>query len=175
VGHNLYDIFNFITNAYNELPDTVAFVEGNPFDHINLNAFNKLIYNKTFTPLEDYSHVPESYAHKKSEDGQYLERNDTSWFLHLPEPYQHKAYDTYDQFMDSMFSDYQHLDWIRFSPGGQYIVPKENILKYSRNFYRELADLVGYAQYTCEAQLLERCLYYIFSNTYTERILTNAN
>lgn len=80
VGYNTWDIADFIVNNYENLPDLIAFLEGNPFDHCKKETFDKLIYNECFIPIEDYSHVPESFAHKKSEDGGYTEINN-SWYL----------------------------------------------------------------------------------------------
>lgn len=168
-GHNIFDIFDFIVKHYTNLPDTIAFLEGNPFDHCPNPTFDKLIVNHQFTPIEDYAHIPESYAHKKDGDGGYMEIN-TSWYLSLPEPYQHKYYTSFDEFFNVIFKDYEHLDWIRFAPGGQYIVPKENILKYDVTLYEVFRHMVDYAQYTMESHLLERSLWYIFSNKYEEKI-----
>jgi len=169
VGHNIYDCFHFITNNYDSLPEITFFGQGLVWDHCKRETFDKLIYNTEFTPIEDYAHVAESYAHRKAPDGNYTEIN-SSWYLLLPPPYEHRKYHAYDQFMNEMFTDYTHVDWIRFSPGAQYVVPKRNILKYSKEFYMKLMSLVDYAQYTMEAHLLERALFYIFSNRYEERL-----
>ena len=175
VGYNIFDIAHFITNHYDNLPDLTAFAEGWPFDHIKREIFDKLIFNTCFTALEDYLPFEETYAHKNDVDGGYLEINN-SWYLQLTESkYNHQWYNSYDEFMTDMFSDYKHLEWIRFAPGAQYIVPKENILKYSLDFWKKLMGTVGYARLPLEAQLIERTLYYIFNNTYTERPIRKNN
>ena len=122
-----------------------------------------------FVALESYDDIPENRGHRKDENKKYLEII-TSWYLHLDPPYEHRWYNSFDEFMNDMFSDYQHVDWIRFSPGAMYIARQENILYYSRNFWNKLMGTVGYAQYTMEAHLLERAMYYIFTNTYKERL-----
>jgi len=169
LGYNIHDYLYFIVCYYHNLPNTMAFLEGNPWDHIRKETFDQLIYNTFFTPLEDYSHIPESYAHKKDIDGGYLERNDP-WYLHLNDDrFSHKYFDTFDEFMEMFFCDYQHIDWVRFSPGAQYIVPKENVLYYSREFWIKLMYLVNYSKLPMEAFLIERAFYSIFSCKYTER------
>ena len=170
VGYNLYDYFSFIINNYDNLPDFTAFLQGDPFPHCKKETFDNLIYNKCFTPLEDYSDIPESHSHKKDIDGGYLEIN-TSYYLYLKEPFKHKWYNSYDQFLGDMFIDAYHEDWIRFAPGAQYIVPRENILKYSKNFWNKLMGTVSYDPYPMEAFLIERALYTIFSAKLTERPL----
>ena len=172
VGHNIFDQMDFIISNYNNLPEYIAFIQGWSYDHCKKEKFDKLINNKYFTPLESYEHIPESYAHRKSKDMQYEEIN-TSWYLYLEKPYEHRYFNSYDEFMNMFFCNYQHLEWIRFSPGAMYIVPKNNILYYSKEFYEKLITLVNYAQYTMEAHLLERAMYYIYSNKYKERKIDN--
>lgn len=172
VGYNIYDICHFIVRNYDCLPDLIAFLEGNPLDHCKKETFDKLIYNDYFTPIEDYSHVPESYAHKKAEDGGYMERNN-SWYIqshiqtHGPEV--NRYIRSYNQFLDLMFENSRYPDWIRFSPGAQYIVPKENIKYYSRDFYERLMSLVNYHRIPVEAHVIERALHYIFTNEFKEK------
>lgn len=168
VGFNVYDICSFCYYNYDILPELIAFLQGCPWDHICRETFDKLIYNETFTPLEDYSHVKESYAHKKDVDGGYMEIN-SNWYLKLDPPYKHRWYNSYDEFIDDMLVGVPHSKWIRFAPGGQYIVPRENILKYSRNFWGKLMGTVSYDQYPMEAHLIERALFTIFSAKYEER------
>jgi len=168
VGFNIYDIFDFIINNYDSLPKVIAFLQGYPFDHCCRETFNKLIYNTEFTTLEDYSHVAESHAHKKDINGGYMEIN-TSWYLQLPAPYVHKMFGSYNQFLDYMFINPEFPQWIRFAPGAQYVIPKANILKYSKQFYAKLRNFVGYDSHPMEAHLIERAMYTIFSNKYEER------
>jgi hypothetical protein len=169
VGFNIWDQFDFIVNHYNNLPKVVAFLEGNPFDHCKQETFDKLIYNETFTPIEDYSHVPEYFAHKKDLDGGYMEINN-SWYLGLNDPkFEHRWYNSYNEFMMDIFEDYLPVSWVRFSPGGQYIVPRANILKYTLDFWDKLKGTVSYATLPLEAFMIERALFYIYSNKYTER------
>ena len=56
--------------------------------------------------------------------------------------------------------------YIRFSPGGNYIIPKENILKYSKNFYKQIIKILCWrptGEAPGEAHMLERALYTIFA------------
>ena len=169
VGHNIFDSLNFILNYYYNLPDYTAFLQGNPWDHCRRDIFDKLIYNECFTPLEYYGPTPGNNWEGRTPEGMFLEVNN-SWYLHLDPPYQHIFYNSFDEFMNEIFVDYDHVNWVRFSPGAQYIVPKNNILNYSYDFWSRLEGMVDYAQYACEAHLIERAMYYIFSNIYEERI-----
>ena len=173
VGYNIFDIFHFIVNNYDNLPDIIAFLQGNPFDHCKKETFNKLIYNTCFTPIEDYSHVPESKAHKKDLDGGYMEVNN-SWYLgaHRQEygSQVRKYLSSYNQLLREIFKSPEYPLWIRFAPGAQYIVPKENILFYSKEFYKKLISYVDYHRIPAEGFALERAMYYILTNRWDEKM-----
>jgi hypothetical protein len=172
IGYNVYDILLYITENYENLPDVVAFLEGNPFDHISKEKFDFLIYNECFTPLESYESVPESSSHIKGVDGGYMEIND-NWYInsHIKEYgiLTNRYIQSYNQLMDELFIQPHHPQWIRFSPGAQYIVPKQNILFYSKHFYEKLMAYVDYCRLPTEAMVIERALYTIFTNRFQER------
>jgi len=172
VGYNIYDICHYIYNNYDRLPETIAFLEGNPFDHCREEVFNRLIVRNDFTPIEAYDNVPESFAHKKDFDGGYMEINN-SWYIssHISTHGQetNRFFSNYNQFLDVMFENVAYPEWVRFAPGGQYIVPKQNILFYSRNFYRKIMGFVDYTRIPSESHIVERSLFYIFTNKWEER------
>lgn len=172
VGYNIYDYMHYIVNNYDKLPEVCVFLKANAFQHCKKEAFDILIKNNNFTPIEDYSHVPESAWHKKSIDGGYMELNN-SWYIHSHRqtygPEVVRYIENYNEFLNSMFNISHYPQWIRFSPGGQYIVPKENILYYSQDFYKKLMGFVDYHQIPSEAHVIERALYYIFTNKWQEK------
>lgn len=176
-GGNQYDICRFIVDNYDNLPDLIGFVQGFPFDHCHEDVFRKLINNTSFTALESYGGVPEGEYHKKDVDGGYMELNN-SWYIAahneklLSENKEITCkFDSYDDFMHSLFSDYQPLEWIRFTPGSQYIVTKQDCLRYSKAFWQKLMDFLPKTNVNggTEAHLLERALFYIFKDKFTER------
>src|SRR5574343_45482 len=76
-GGNQHDMFYFVVANYDNLPEIMVFVQGNPFDHCNKNTFDKIVVNKSFTPLEDYSQNKENDLYKKDIDGGYMEFNNS--------------------------------------------------------------------------------------------------
>jgi len=169
-GGNQYDICRFIYDNYDNLPESIVFIQGNPFDHCCKSIFDKLVDNVTFTSLEDYTHIAESDMHRKGPDGGYMEYNN-SWFIeaHNTANGLWCKFPTFDSFMHSLFSDYEHLEWIRFAPGSQYIVTRENCLRYSREFWKKLMTYFPTTKVNggTEAHLVERALWYIFTGKYT--------
>ena len=59
---------------------------------------------------------------------------------------------------------------MRFSPGGAYVIPKKNILVYEKKFYENIRFFLSWDVVIGEAHILERALYYIFSNSYEAKI-----
>jgi len=175
IGNNQRDIFEFIYLNYENLPDFIVFIQAYPFDHCKKEKFDKIIYNETFTPLESYEDIKESSGHKKSDDGQYMERND-SWYINCRnnDPLREVRkrdickYSTFDEFMHSIFIDYQNLEWIRFSPGSQYLIEKKNALYYPRSFWKHLMNILCKNDMT-EGHILERAMWLIFINKYKIR------
>jgi hypothetical protein len=172
IGYNIHDIFHFIVNNYNDLPDVIAFLEGNPFDHCNVQKFNSLIYNEKFTPIESYEHLIENNSHKKGEDGGYMEPNN-SWYINAHNKTHNIKckYPSFDYFMNLIFKNYVRQEWLRFSPGGQYIVEKEKIIYYTLNFWKFLLSEITIfdSAIPTEGHVMERSLYYIFTNRFEQR------
>lgn len=153
VGYNLYDIFTFIIDHYDSLPDICIFVKDNILErHITKEEFDKLIHNKTFTPLLTQNHkVYEPVC--RYVDGMYEEIND-SWYFNK---YPHKHFSTYTEFASIM--DLPRTDYLAFAPGGNYIVPKRNILKRTKAFYKILRSFIEYSSENAESHAIERSLY----------------
>lgn len=168
-GANQYDIFRFIHDNYENLPDLIAFVQGDPYDHCIPERFNTLIYNESFTLLFGDPRYPDGNF-----SGQpYWEQN-SSWYIN--EPFNsHKPpckFSSFDDFANHIFNDYTHQPTVTFPPGSQFIVEKERCLYYSKNFWEKLMEAV------CqeigmnggrEAHIIERVIQIIFENKYKEK------
>lgn len=187
VGQNIYDIFDFIYNNYDNLPEATIFCRScifHPKDNgtprLDANGkrisngtcseefFQKIMNNKTFTEVHDFgieSHsryfgqpVPAS----KFDDDNYgfLEINNSWYFSH----YQGKYFNNLNTFLQDIYVAPKITQYIRFSPGASYIVPKNNILKFNKNFYERLREILSWDVIVGEGHMLERCLYTLFSS-----------
>lgn len=157
VGENIYDILSFIIHSYNELPDVVVFVKDNLFPrYITKEEFDKVAQNTTFTPLLTHNHKTKFPNCFYSEDGMFNELNSSWYMTHYPVKY----FFTYDEF--AMKHGLKIPKWIKFAPGGNYIVPRENILKRSKEFYEKLKSYVSWTTVSGEAHIIERALYDIW-------------
>jgi len=166
IGGNQRDILEYIFENYENLPRLMGFIQAYPFDHCKKEIFDKLIYAENFTPLEYYGKIPANNYENRDENGGFMERNN-SWYIsaHNKSNNQTCKYTSFDEFMTKYFPNYVSLEWIRFTPGSQYIIEKEQALNYPKEFWQLLMnELNGYNM--TEAHIIERALYYILKGKY---------
>lgn len=161
-GHNLSDYFTFIIDNYDNLPDCTIFFKGNGFPrHVPREYFDRIANNDYFTPIEDpkmhKTYWPTCFF---SSDGGFCEINN-SWYLGVGHPL--KYFYNYNDFLRFCFKDPVIPKYVRFAPGGMYIVPKQNILKLPKIFYENLKTFVSYAHFPSEAYIVERALYTLWT------------
>ena len=166
-GYNISDYMSFIIDNYDSLPDVVAFIKGNIFPrHLSKESFDKVINNKCFAMIEDWRyHDPNQGALQNgyamiSCDGGWMETND-SWYLNHPK-HPTKYFKSYNSFLQFCFKDPVLPKYIRFPPGGNFVVPKEYILKYDKVFYQNLLTFTDHSRVSGEGQMIERALYTIW-------------
>jgi hypothetical protein len=167
-GYNISDYMDFIIDHYDNLPEVTAFIKGNIFPrHLSKETFDRIINNKTFTPIEDWrAHDPNQgslisgYA-MISCDGGFMETND-SWYLNHPK-HPTKYFRNYNDFLRFCFKDPVIPKYLRFPPGGNFVVPKEYILKYEKVFYQNLKTFTDHSRVSGEGQMIERALHTIWT------------
>ena len=157
IGTDISDKLSFIIDNYDKLPDVAIYTKANLFKYISKEEFDKVKDNKTFTPLLTQHHktvMPIAYY----ENGMYYEVNNRWFLMEAPCKYIYE----YDALIGNAF---RYQAYKPFAPGSNYILPKETILKYPKDFYEKLRLLLSYTRYPGEAFLLERDLYNIWSST----------
>lgn len=146
VGREAETFLRFITEIYNKLEkeDTIILLQGNPFDHItNLNLLN--VINKTNTGC-----TPISEKCIETDENGYMHEINITHQLPLKQKWQ------------QIFpNDTQRNTWL-FTPGSQYSIRGEHILKYPKSFWEMLHNLVYYKN-ICP-WTFERFWYCIFTN-----------
>lgn len=178
-GGNQFDICHYIYSNYDSLPDTIAFVQGDPFDHCRRDVFDEIILKNRFSGIEYYEHLKESRYHKKCSDIDYgyMEVNN-SWYIKAHNKELRRLgrksttkYSTFDEFMSEIFEDYRPIKRIRFSPGSQYLVEKERCRFYDRSFWKYLMSVFPRENINggTEAHIVERALWLIFSGFYEQK------
>lgn len=156
-----YDKLGWLIENYDNLPDVFLWSKSNLFKFITKEEFDLVKDNKKFTPLLTQNH--RTYSDKlgvvcKYEGNIYKERND-SWYFNA-------GLDRSGRFNSwSDWAQYFHLPqekFIPFAPGGSYILTKDLIYRYSKDFYEEMRNTLPYAMHPVEAHLCERSYYYLW-------------
>lgn len=189
-GGNQYDLVRYICENYKNLPDLIITLQGNPFDHCSLKKLDRVINNNQYTSIESYftkelscekersivNKIRDSFT-KVNIDSEYGEVNN-NWFIKSVNKgvYEKLGFLTcriekVDDFLTSIFSNYRRLNVLKFSPGSQYIIEKNQILKYPLNFWLKIKEFIPKANINggVEAHIIERSLNLIFSGVYKER------
>ncbi len=149
VGDADYDKLQYLIDYYYELPDTFLWSKSNLFKFITKEEFEKVKDNTDFTPLLTQNHkVYEPIC--RYVDGMYQELNN-SWYL-LGVPALH--FQSYNEFARAY--SLPSPDYLTFAPGGSYILTRERVHRYGKEFYEELAAMLPYCQRPGEAHFLER-------------------
>lgn len=151
-GSDIYDKFTYIIDNYANLPDIAVYTKANLFQYTTKEEFDKVKDTKLFTPLLTQTHkVYEPICRYK--DGMYEEINNY-WYL-KPHPARYAK-----EIID--FFRMNNRDYNVFSPGSNYIIPRANIRKNSKETYIKLRSYLDWDVYPGDCQLMERNLYYLF-------------
>jgi len=155
VGSDIYDKLTYIINNYEKIPEVAIYTKANIFKYISREEFDSVKERSAFTPLLTKHHKTYMPVCFYGVDGLFNEINNR-WFLNdVP----HKFLAEYDELIGNKF---KHQEYKPFAPGSNYIIPRENILKYPKSFYMKLRSFLEYDRYPGEAFLIERDMYNIF-------------
>lgn len=160
VGDADYDRLTYLIDNYHDLPDTFLLSKSNLFKYITPEEFELVKNNTGYTPLLTQHHT--TYADARGavcyyQDGMYHERND-SWYLGS---HAARYFNSYGEFARAL--RLPSPPYLAFAPGGNYILTKERVHRYARDFYEELRSLLPYCQRPGEAHLIERTYHSLWS------------
>jgi len=138
------------------LPDVFVWGKSNLFKFVDESYFQKVLENKAFSPLLKLDHrvYKDHFGQVNFYRGDmYYERAD-SWFFNATTP---KHFHTWEDWC--LHFGLPREAYIPFAPGGNYILTKEKVHRYSRDFYEEMRSFLPHAQRPAEAQACERSYY----------------
>ena len=162
VGYNLYSYLKFIIDNYYNLPNTIVFCKDNIFTrHITYNLFKEYLKSNNFTCIEEKTNKYKFPINLKLSDSGFTEIN-SCWYKYN---YPRLFFSDFNSFYKYIFKDVENPHFLRFAPGANYIVPKNNILSRSRIFYKNLITFISHSQISCESHYLERSLYTIWNSS----------
>ena len=161
VGYNIYPYMKFIIDHYDSLPEAVVFCKNNVFPrHVDRVTFEQLSSRRVFTAIESPTRWKLKYPVSiLSCDNGFMELN-TSWYTRH---HSKKYFSSLHGFYRFIFKEKMDPMYMRFAPGANYVVPRENILLRSKNFYSNLKRFVEHDQHSAESHMIERALFSIWS------------
>ena len=160
IGWDIYDKFTYIIDNYGNLPDSMILTKGNILKYITKDEFDEVCNNTSFTPLFTKHHKTYMPVCFYGEDGMFNEINN-DWY-HLSS-FKRKYFKDYNYFLRFCFKNPAIPKYIKFAPGSNYIVPRENIKKFPRVFYENLRTFLSHHKLPGEAHIIERALYTIWT------------
>lgn len=146
VGREGHTYYKYICDHYDDLPDYVAFLQGNPFDHSpNIlddleKGFGKGKIDTPFKFLSD----------------RVLNCNLNGCKYHSGLPLKEVYQKLFGQNKEDLAFD--------FGAGAQFIVSKTNILRHPRSFYSSIVDMLSHHVNPIEGFVIERFHKLIFVN-----------
>lgn len=151
IGNADYDRLTFLIDCYNSLPEIFILAKSNLFNYISKKEFDVLKDKKEFTPLLSQSHhVYEPIC--RYNNGMYEELNN-SWYALQFE----RKFNTYGDWANYMGLD--NPKYLQFAPGGNYILTRQRVHKWPREFYVKMRDTLEHAVLPAEAHYVERTYY----------------
>lgn len=159
VGQVDYDKLNYLVDNYDHLPEVFLWGKTNLFKYITKEEYDLVKDNMTFTPLLTQGHSTyndDSGAVCYYSGQMYHERNN-NWYLNQ---FDTKYFHSFAEFAHEF--QLPNPSYIPFAPGGNYILTKNVVHKYSRDFYVKMTDILPYAREPGEAQMLERSYYMLW-------------
>lgn len=168
VGSNPYDIGRYIVEHYDDLPDMMIHIKGNLLqrEYTTKERFTYALKANWFVPI-DRGPLRSNYFPFLVNDNWFSlpftweENNITT--IAIDDVKNTKVYPrigNFRDFMKDMFlvSDENMPRFISFAPAANYAVPKNCILKYSKNFYKKMMYYTDYSTNPLEAHWFERIL-----------------
>lgn len=135
VGREGHTFFNFIVNNYKNLPDFIAFLQGNPYDHCPnfIEIINNFDFKKDFTPIGPLFEETTKYESINKEVTSFSKK--IGFDLKFP------------------------LFCVR---GAQYIISKNLIQKKPIEYYKKILDTVSHEIYPQAGLDIEKTLFQIY-------------
>lgn len=152
-GNVDFDKLDYLVEFYDDLPEVFLWSKTNIFKYCDPTTLLHALEQGEFTPLIRPDH--KTYSDRlgvvcRYSSGWYEERND-SWYLGPVPAYNIRSFEEWAQLFQLPSPPF-----IPFAPGGSYIMTRERVHRYSRDFYERMRDMLPYTILPGEAQLAER-------------------
>ena len=166
VGSNIYDYGRYIVENYDDLADINIFLKGNITwrTYTTPERLHYALSANWFVPI-DTDPIGNGLPNYYEIMGSGLYVNDESFIESLDSismnDHNSKIYPRIKgirEFIADLFIIKRFPQYLSYCPGVNMVVPKANILKYSKNFYKKMMFYTDYNNNPLEAHYFERIL-----------------
>ncbi len=155
-----YDKLGYLIENYDNLPEVFAWGKTNLFNYVAEETFLAALKANSFQPLLKYDHrtYSDQYGVVCRYAGPIYEERADSWFFNNPAlAKQCPNWETWARSFNLPVTAY-----IPFPPGGNFLLTRERVHRYSRDFYEEMRDTLPYAMHPAEAHACERSYFLLW-------------
>lgn len=154
------DKLGYLIENYDNLPDVFLWSKTNIFKYVDKDSLDEALKYQVFAPLfrKDHKTYSDKFGQVNYYQGIYHERAD-SWFFNagLDSSGQFRNWEDWINYFNLPYKAY-----IPFAPGGSYILTKERVHRYSKDFYQKMRDTLTYAAHPVEAHCAERSYFLLW-------------
>lgn len=160
VGDVDADKLLYLIENYDTLPDVFLWGKTNLFKFVDEGMFRRALAEKQFTPLLKFDHkvYSDKWGVVCRYAGDIYEERADSWFFNNPD----LAKNCPDWHTWARTFNLPITPYIPFPPGGNFLLTRERVHRYSRDFYTEMRDTLLYAMHPAEAHAAERSYYLLW-------------
>ena len=160
VGDVDHDKLSYLIDNYDSLPEVFLWAKSNLFKFVDKNYFNDVISLGKFTPLLKFDHktYSDQWGVVCRYSGNIYEERADSWFFNNPAL--SSKFSNWEEWTNYLALPKTHF--IPFAPGGNYILTRERVHRYARDFYVKMRNTLPYAMHPAEAHACERTYYLLW-------------
>jgi len=155
-----FDKLSYLIENYDNLPEVFLWAKSNIFKSVESEYLKEKLVEGQFAPLLKFDHktYSDQFGVVNRYAGPIYEERADSWFFNNPAL--SRKFLSWQQW--ATYLGLPLTEFIPFAPGGNYILTRERVHRYSRDFYEKMRDTLPYAMHPAEAHACERSYYLLW-------------
>jgi hypothetical protein len=156
-----FDKLSYLIENYDNLPEVFLWSKTNLFKYCDEETFKEALKTPQFTPLlgKDHRIYSDQYGPVNRYNGKMYEERNNSWFFNAGLDSSGR-FNNWQEWCDTF--NLPQTQFIPFAPGGSYLLTRERVHRYSRDFYEKMRDTLPYAAHPVEAHCCERSYFLLW-------------
>lgn len=160
IGDVDYDKLSYLIENYDNLPDVFLWGKSNILKYVDEKSLADKLSKGEFAPLlkMDHKTYSDRFGVVCRYRGEIYEERADSWFFNNPAlSHQFNSWEEWCAYLNLPVTQF-----IPFPPGGNFILTRERVHRYSKDFYVKMRDTLPYALHPAEAHACERTYYLLW-------------